>query len=119
MLETTGINRPRIIRLNRISIVGPKPVNSRAAYIKIFKNEFPQGCFLPALSIINLYFRISEKTVPALGRMKKRMSVTDICPGEPDNTGKDTRTRMGGKPDDKVTDEIGRLFDVIERFKVV
>src|SRR5512137_2821741 len=119
MLETSGINSPCVIRLNRICVIRPKPVNTRAAYIKIFKDEFSQGCFLPVLSVIYLYFSISEKTVPALGSMEKRVGITDICPGKPDNTGKDTRTRMGCKPNDKVPDEICRLFDVIERFKVI
>ena len=70
MLETSGINSPCVIRLNRISIIGPKPVDARAAYIKIFKYEFSQGCFLPVLSIIYLYFSIAEKAVPGLAAWK-------------------------------------------------
>jgi len=70
-------------------------------------------------SIKHFNLGITEETVPAFGSMEERVGVTDVCPSEPDNPGKDTSARVRRKPDDKVPDEIIGFFNIIEWVKSV
>ncbi len=91
MHDPPRINGSCVIGLCRIRVVGPKPVDTRSAYIKIFQYKFFYWGFLPVFSIIYLNLGIPVEAVPALGSMEERMGVTDICPGEPHNSGQGHR----------------------------
>ncbi len=70
-------------------------------------------------AIVHLDHRVAKEAVPPLGGMEERVGIAHVCPGEPDDPGKHAGTRVRGKADHEVADEVFGFCDVVERGQTV